>query len=98
MAWYKFWKKSGPMQMLDEKYVWLAREIYLNKESIKCECENWAENIPGGHNTKYSYGFKKVACPPKNVLENLIANEKLSLKNQKYNLKLLQNLSDSPNK
>lgn len=90
MGWYKFWKKSGPMQGLDEKYVWLDKESYPTKESVKSECENWAERIPGGHNSHYSFGFRKIKLPPKNVLEQMIEHKKEEITNKRKELKFLE--------
>ncbi|MBI5064754.1 hypothetical protein HZA97_00830 [Candidatus Woesearchaeota archaeon] len=90
MTWYKFWKKSGPNAFLDETYVWLDKEIYKTKDSIKGECEYWADRMPGGHNTHYSYGYKQVRHPPKSVLEKMIENTEENLKSKQEHIKFLK--------
>lgn len=87
MAWYKFWKRSGPMQGLSEKYFWF--ESKMNKESLKFRCESWADSIGGGHNTYYTYGFKRVNHPPIGELEIMIRIEKEEIKNRKKQLDTL---------
>ena len=72
MSWYKFWKKSGPMAHYAEDYLYLPKEDYPSQEAIKLRCEDWAEAMPGGHNTHYSYGFKKINLPPKEKLERML--------------------------
>lgn len=91
MVWYKFWKKSGPMQALNEKYIWLDKEVYSTRESVAEECESWAESIPGGHNTHYSFGFIKIIkAPPKSVLENMIKHKKEEISSKKKELEFLK--------
>lgn len=67
MTWYLFWKKSGPMGGLDETYRYYDEKP--SKDMLETDCGNWAEAMPGGHNTHYSYGFKLVDCPPLEVLQ-----------------------------
>jgi hypothetical protein len=76
MSWYKFWKKSGPMQIRTEDYLFLEEENYPTRENIKNECERWADAIPGGHNSHYSYGFRKVKTPPREILEKMLSDVK----------------------
>lgn len=90
MAWYKFWKKSGPTQGLDEKYVWLDDKIYSKEESVKGACEYWADRMPGGHNTYFKYGYNPVPHPPQNVLEKMIERAEIDLKSQKKQVKFLK--------
>lgn len=89
MSWYQFWKKSGPMQLLTEKYVWLDDKIYTGEKAIHGECEYWAESMPGGHNTHYTYGYKKIQHPPKEKLEDMIKSQKSSVKEHKEHLGFL---------
>lgn len=79
MSWYKFWKKAGPMAHYTENYFYLPKEDYPSEEDIKLKCEDWAEAMPGGHNTHYSYGFKKVKLPPKEKLEKLLESAMANL-------------------
>lgn len=71
-TWYKFWKKSGSMQSLDEDYILLDDEIYSTEKHIKQRCEEWAEIIGGRFNTHYSYGFESIDKPPKEWLNKQI--------------------------
>ena len=68
--WIKYWKKSGPNQSLDETYVHYKSET--KESTIKYDVEEWAERMPGGHNTSYSYGWKDIEVPPKEWLEKHI--------------------------
>jgi hypothetical protein len=67
MPWYRFWKKSGPMAGLDETFRHYDEEP--SKDGLEENCEHWAEAMPGGHNTHYSYGFQKVSAPPLEFLQ-----------------------------
>ncbi len=78
------------MQGLDETYVWLDKTIYPTEKAVKGECEYWADKMPGGHNTHYSYGYKKVRNPPKNVLEKMIERAESNLKSKNVYLKFLK--------
>lgn len=95
MVWYRFWKKSGPAGILDERYLWLDKEAYPKKEDVEAECGCWAERIPGGHNSHYSYGFEEISNPPKSVLEKMVSDEKKSIKYHRDYLKFLQQTLDS---
>ena len=90
MTWYKFWKRSGPAGILREDYLWLDKESHPDEDSIRAECEHWAEKIPGGHNTLYRFGFQKVVNPPLSVLEKMIKKEKDSIQDHKHYLNFLQ--------
>ena len=70
MVWYRFWKKSGPMQGLRETYRYFEED--QNKKTLKTWAEEWADRMPGGHNTSYNYGWEKVEVPPKEWLETQI--------------------------
>ena len=89
MSWYKFWKKSGPMRGLNEEYFWWDRRAYPNN-SIKSVCERWAEKMPGGHNTHYTYGFREICSPPREVLEEMIIRESMQIDMRTKYLGLLQ--------
>ena len=89
-VWYRFWKKSGPMVILTERYFLLDKKTFPDEEAIKYECEDWAERMPGGHNTRYSYGFTKVKHPPKEVLKNIIKERKDKIKMERKYLGLLE--------
>jgi hypothetical protein len=62
MTWYRFWKKSGPMGGLDETYRYYDEKP--SKDMLETDCGSWAEAMPGGHNTHYSYGFGPINAPP----------------------------------
>jgi hypothetical protein len=66
MFWYRFWKKSGPMAGYDETYRYYDEKP--STEELKCDSEQWAEDMPGGHNSSYTWGFKKVDYPPVELL------------------------------
>jgi len=65
MPWYRFWKSV--QQCTIEDYFWIDSK---DTKYIKQKCETWAEAKPGGHNTGYSAGFKKVRTPPLEWLES----------------------------
>jgi hypothetical protein len=90
MSWYKFWKKAGPMQILTEDYFFLPKEDYPSKDNIKSECESWAESMPGGHNTHYSYGFKKVKLPPREKLEKMLESAQEEAENVRQKILLIK--------
>ena len=90
MSWYKFWKKSGPMQIYAESYFFLSKEDYPTKESVKLECENWAEGMPGGHNTRYTYGFTRVRLPPRETLEKMLEHTKTDADSIARNIAFLE--------
>ena len=83
--WVKYWKKSGPNQSLDEKYIHYKNEIHTSV--IKYDVELWAERIPGGHNTSYSYGWEDIEVPPKEWLEKHIKYIKEDIEEIKQKLK-----------
>jgi len=62
MSWYRFWKKSGPMAGLDETFRHYDEKPSIDR--LKMDCEDWAEAMPGGHETHYSYGHQLVDAPP----------------------------------
>ncbi len=90
MTWYKFWKKSGPMQIYAEDYFYLPKEDYPSSANIKSECESWAESMPGGHNTRYSYGFKKIKLPPKEKLEKMLESAQEEAENARQKILLIK--------
>jgi len=89
MVWYLFWKMSGPAMSLTESYQWLERASYSRDADVRLLCERWAEELPGGHNTHYSFGFEAVPRPPKEALERMIINEKRALSQHQERLELL---------
>jgi hypothetical protein len=89
MSWYKFWKKSGPMQGLSKEYLWIDKKLYPDK-SVELACARWAEKMPGGHNTHYTYGFREVGSPPREVLEKMIIRESMQIDTRTKHLELLQ--------
>ena len=78
-TWYKFWKKSGPMQAYIETYTLLEDRMYPSANSIKAEVEHWATTVGGGFNTHYTYGFERVDKPPKEWLEQQINHLTISI-------------------
>lgn len=102
MSWYRFWKKSGPMQGLSEEYIWLPKEVYPTQQTILKHCEYLAERMPRGHETMYEYGFTKINSPPREVLEKMIIRESMQIDTRTKHLGLLQqtlgNLSDREEK
>lgn len=46
----------------DETYRYYDKRP--SNEELKCDSEQWAENMPGGHNSSYTWGFKKIDYPP----------------------------------
>lgn len=61
MSWYRFWKRSGSNQALRETYR--HYDVEPSEGILGGDCEDWADNIPGGHNTSYKYGHQKVDSP-----------------------------------
>jgi len=94
MAWYKFWKKSGPAALLSERYLWLDKETYSKEKDVEAECEYWAERTGGGHNTHYLYGFEEIPNPPQSVLEKMISDEERTIKHHRDYLKFLRQTQD----
>ena len=94
MTWYRFWKKSGPMAHLAEAYVWLDGKEYKGKKEkeneLESQCEKWAEAMPGGYNTRYSYGFQTVKAPPKKILEKMVEDEERRILEKSKHLELLR--------
>ena len=75
--WYKFWKKSGPMQSYDESYKLL--EDHDSEDVVKSKVERWAETVGGGFNTHYSYGWERVEVPPEDWLKNKVGYMKSNI-------------------
>ena len=81
LKWYKLWKKSGPNQHYDETYELLEDWRCKEEENLKLIAENWAENVGGGFNTHYSYGFEEVKVPPKEWIDEKIRSMKSNIEN-----------------
>ena len=91
--WYKFWKKV--QGHVSEEYF-VHEDLFgddasyqPDEKSLKAQCEYWAERMPGGHNTHYSYGFQEVSNPPVKKLEEMIKTEKRVIKGSQERLELL---------
>ncbi len=81
MTWYRFWKKSGPMQGLSEGYVFYSDKV--PELRVEGDCERWAGRMPGGHETYWRYGFQKIRNPPKSILQKMILREFMSIDGKK---------------
>jgi len=68
--WYRFWKKSGPMQFLTEDYKLYPAEYDF--ETVESCAEHWATQIGGGFNTHYKYGLEEIEKPPKEWMDKEI--------------------------
>jgi len=86
-VWYKFWKKSGPMQGLDDDYFLLDEKYWPTEEDVKLKCESRAGEVGGGFNTHYSYGFEKVDKPPKEWIDKRIKQLKKTIKYRQKEIK-----------
>ena len=91
MKWYRFWKKVHGYNC-GEDYQEFPKD-YI-EEQIKSECERWAEKIPGGHNSYYTYGFESIKLPPKEWLNKQIKNHKERKKYNKSMIKHYQKILD----
>ena len=67
MKWIRFWKK---VQGYDagETYRQFSEEFCDDESNIKEEAQYWADEIPGGQNRGYRFGFEEVEKPPKEYI------------------------------
>ena len=92
MPWYRFWKKSGPMAGLAETY---RHYDEVSEDALELDVENWADDMPGGHNTSYRVGYEKVDHPPvewlRKKLEGVLAlREKVDVDIHFYEAELIR--------
>ena len=78
MIWYKFWKKVQGRDA-GETYRQFSDRFCTDENNIKEEAEYWADNIPGGQNRGYRYGFEKVEKPPKEYIIKEIDSTRRSI-------------------
>lgn len=79
--WFKLWKKSGPMQGLNVGYA------HCDEEDIDEHMEDFAENVGGGFNSRYTYGYEEIKYPPKEWIKNHIEHHKKYIETLEKELK-----------
>ena len=80
MKWYRFWKKVQGHDV-GETYRQFSDKFCEDVNNLKEEAQYWADEIPGGENYGYKYGFEEVEKPPKEYIIREIGYTRRSIAN-----------------
>ena len=78
MKWYRFWKMVQG-RLVGEDYRQFSDRFCEDENNLKEEAQYWADEIPGGENYGYRYGFEEVENPPKEYIIKKIDSTRRSI-------------------
>lgn len=74
------------MRGLRETYRYFEED--QDEKTLKALTEEWANRMPGGHNTSYNYGWEKIKSPPTEWLIKMIRRAEWNIKESKKDIDL----------